>query len=132
MRMLKRLLLINWLNYSFELLEFGKITFLTGKNASGKSTIIDAMQLVMLGDTNGSFFNKAANEKSGRTLESYLYGYVPNEADQSYKPLRTKAFTSYVVLEFFDYEKGKQKQILISMVHYPHSRPSLIHVPLLG
>ena len=102
MKRLNRLLLINWLSYSFELLDLGKITFLTGKNASGKSTIIDAMQLVMLGDTSGSFFNKAANEKSGRTLESYLYGYVPNESDQSYRPLRTNAFTSYVVLEFID------------------------------
>lgn len=102
MKKLNRLLLINWLNYSFELLNFGKITFLTGKNASGKSTIIDAMQLVMLGDTAGNFFNKAANEKSGRTLQSYLYGYLPSYSDQLYKPLRTDAFTSYVVMEFYD------------------------------
>lgn len=106
MKKLKRLLLINWLNYSFELMDFGKITFLTGKNASGKSTIIDAMQLVMLGDTSGKFFNKAANDKSGRTLESYLYGYIPSDGDQNYRPLRTKAFTSYVVLEFEDEDTG--------------------------
>ena len=102
MRKLNRLLLINWLNYSFELIDFGRITFLTGKNASGKSTIIDAMQLVMLGDASGSFFNKAANEKSGRTLESYLYGYVPSDGSQNYRPLRTSAFTSYVALEFVE------------------------------
>ena len=75
MKLLKKVLLINWLNYSFQEVEFGRITFLTGKNASGKSTLIDAIQLVMLGETNGKFFNQAANEKSGRTLESYLYGY---------------------------------------------------------
>lgn len=107
MRKLNRLLLINWLNYSFELIDFGRITFLTGKNASGKSTIIDAMQLVMLGDASGSFFNKAANEKSGRTLESYLYGYVPSDGSQSYKPLRTNAFTSYVALEFAEESTGR-------------------------
>ena len=96
MRKLNRLLLINWLNYTFELIDFERITFLTGKNASGKSTIIDAMQLVMLGDSSGSFFNKAANDKSGRTLESYLYGYVPSDGSQSYKPLRTSAFMSRI------------------------------------
>ena len=107
MRKLNRLLLINWLNYSFELIDFGRITFLTGKNASGKSTIIDAMQLVMLGDASGSFFNKAANEKSGRTLESYLYGYVPSDGSQNYRPLRTSAFTSYVALEFVEETTGR-------------------------
>ena len=107
MRKLNRLLLINWLNYTFELIDFGRITFLTGKNASGKSTIIDAMQLVMLGDSSGSFFNKAANDKSGRTLESYLYGYVPSDGSQGYKPLRTSAFTSYVALEFIEESTGR-------------------------
>ncbi len=108
MKLLKKVLLINWLNYSFQEVEFGRITFLTGKNASGKSTLIDAIQLVMLGETNGKFFNQAANEKSGRTLESYLYGYKGDiETNLSQKVMREGGFTSYIALEFFDEEKAK-------------------------
>ena len=67
MKKLTRLLLIHWYTYDRELIEFENINFLTGKTAAGKSTIIDALQLVLLGDTNGNFFNKAANERSVRT-----------------------------------------------------------------
>ena len=74
MKKLKRMLLIHWHNYEKELISFDMINFLTGKTAAGKSTIIDALQLVLLGDTTGSFFNKAANQKSARTLKSYLFG----------------------------------------------------------
>ncbi|NJD02249.1 MAG: hypothetical protein FIA99_06550 [Ruminiclostridium sp.] len=55
-------------------MKFDKLNFLTGKNASGKSTIIDAMQLILLGDTSGSFFNKAAARHGNRTLAGYLRG----------------------------------------------------------
>ena len=51
MKLLKKLLLINWHYIEHELIEFTGINFLTGKNASGKSTIIDALQLLVLGDT---------------------------------------------------------------------------------
>ena len=48
---LTRLLLIHWHYFTHETISFETLNFLTGKNASGKSTIIDAMQLVLLGDT---------------------------------------------------------------------------------
>ena len=76
MKKLSRMLLIHWHNYEKELIDFDMINFLTGKTAAGKSTIIDALQLVLLGDTGGAFFNKAANQKSARTLKSYLFGAV--------------------------------------------------------
>ena len=60
MKKLTRLLLIHWYTYDRELIEFENINFLTGKTAAGKSTIIDALQLVLLGDTNGNFFNKTS------------------------------------------------------------------------
>ena len=72
-----------------ELIEIGNINFLTGKNAVGKSTIVDAIQLVVLGDTRGTSFNKAASEKSGRTVISYLKGEVgsDNEGNKKYLEL---------------------------------------------
>lgn len=52
----------------------GNINFLTGKNSAGKSTIIDALQVVLMGETRSTAFNRAASKKSERTLKSYLIG----------------------------------------------------------
>ena len=62
MKKLNSLLLIHWYGYEREKIDFERINFLTGKTGSGKSVIVDALQLVLLGDTSGRFFNKAANE----------------------------------------------------------------------
>ena len=48
MKKLKKILLVNWLYFSKELIEVGDINFLTGKNGAGKSTVIDALQIVLL------------------------------------------------------------------------------------
>lgn len=103
MKHLKKLLLIHWHFFSFELVEFDKINFLTGKNASGKSTMIDALQLLMLGDANGrNFFNKAANERSARSLKGYLRCELGDDGGAGFKYLREGRFTSYIACEFFD------------------------------
>ena len=107
MKKLKKMLLIHWHHYEIELIEFDMINFLTGKTAAGKSTVIDALQLVLLGDTNGSFFNKAANEKSARTLKSYLFGEMGDDGDAGFRYLRNERFSSYVALEFEDTEKKR-------------------------
>ena len=70
MKKLKKILLINWLYFSKELIEVGDINFLTGKNGAGKSTVIDALQIVLLGETNARNFNQAANEKSQRNWKA--------------------------------------------------------------
>ena len=72
MKKLKKILLINWLYFSKQLIEVDDINFLTGKNAAGKSTIVDALQIVLLGETNSRNFNKAASDTSQRTLDGYL------------------------------------------------------------
>ena len=102
MKKLKRMLLIHWHYFSHKVIEFGNINFLTGKNSSGKSTILDAMQLVLLGDTSGSFFNKAASGKGTRTLTSYLQGELGDDEESGFRYLRTGRFTSYIALEFYD------------------------------
>ena len=56
MKLLKKIVLINWHYFTFETLELDKINFLTGKNALVKQAVIDAIQLLMLGDTTGHFF----------------------------------------------------------------------------
>lgn len=105
MKKLTRMLLIHWHNYEKEVIDFDMINFLTGKTAAGKSTVIDALQLVLLGDTSGTFFNKAANQKSARTLKSYLFGEMGDDGDAGFRYMRNERFTSYVALEFEDTER---------------------------
>ncbi len=108
MKSLKRLLLINWYYFWNELIEFENINFLTGKNKAGKSTIIDAMQLLLLGDTTGNYFNKAANERSARTLKGYLRGEIGDDGDAGFNYLRESRFSSYIALEFYDDVKNSR------------------------
>ena len=102
MKLLKRMLLIKWYYIEHQIINFDTVNFMTGKNGSGKSTIIDAMQIVMLGSTRGDFFNKAANDKNGRTLDGYLKGEISDDGDIGFKTKRSGRFTSYIALEFFD------------------------------
>lgn len=103
MKKLKRILLINWLYFSKELIEVGDINFLTGKNGAGKSTVIDALQIVLLGETNARNFNQAASEKSQRTLDSYLRADMDENNPDS---RRGKDFSTYIACEFQDETAG--------------------------
>lgn len=104
MKKLTRLLLINWHYFQNTIIDFGTINFLTGKNSSGKSTIIDALQVVLMGETRSTAFNRAANnKKSERTLKSYLIGAMGEDVDSGKKSLREgKTFSTYIVAEFYD------------------------------
>ncbi len=103
MKKLTRLLLINWHYFQNQLIDFGTINFLTGNTGAGKSTIVDALQVALLGETKTTAFNSAAQKKSQRTLKSYLVGSLGEDVDDGAKGLRDgKDFSSYVVAEFFD------------------------------
>ena len=102
MKKLTKFRLINWHYFQNIEVKFGMINFLTGVTAAGKSTMIDAMQVILLGDTLGRSFNKAANEKSSRTLKGYLRCEVGDNPDGSTRYLRNGRFTSYIAMEFYD------------------------------
>lgn len=105
MKRLKKILLINWLYFSKQVIEVGDVNFLTGFNGAGKSTIIDALQIVLLGETNARNFNQAANEKSQRTLDGYLRADMDENNPHS---RRGKDFSSYIACEFWDDIEEKQ------------------------
>ncbi len=103
MKKLNRLLLINWHYFSKQIVDFGDINFLTGANTAGKSTVIDALQVVLMGETRSSAFNRAASKKSERTLKSYLIGSMGEDIENGIKSIRGgKDFTSYLVVECYD------------------------------
>lgn len=103
MKKLKKILLINWLYFSKQLIELDDVNFLTGKNGAGKSTVIDALQIVLLGETNARNFNKAASENSQRTLDGYLRADMD---DKNPKSRKGKDFSSYIACEYYDDMKG--------------------------
>lgn len=105
MKKLKRILLINWSYFSKQIIEVGDVNFLTGKNGAGKSTIIDALQIVLLGETNAKNFNRAANDKSERTLDGYLRADMDENNPYS---RRGKDFSSYIACEYQDEIHGTQ------------------------
>ncbi|MHB1418027.1 MAG: ATP-binding protein [Bacillota bacterium] len=108
MKLLQQMLLINWHFIVHQTIDFRRLNFLTGKTGTGKSTIIDALQVLVLGDTSGTFFNKAANDQSRRTLKGYLQGEIAeNEAEGVVYLRQGKNFSSYIVGEFYDTTEKK-------------------------
>ena len=103
MKKLTKILLVNWLYFSKQIIEVDNVNFLTGKNGAGKSTVIDALQIVLLGETNAKNFNQAANEKSQRSLDGYLRADMDDNNPFS---RRGKDFASYIACEFLDDVEG--------------------------
>jgi uncharacterized protein YPO0396 len=102
MKKLVKVRIINWHYFYNVTFDIDQVNFLTGQNAAGKSTLIDAMQVVLLGDTSGRQFNKAASEKAGRTLKGYLKGEIGDDGEGSYRYLRNGRFSSYIALQWYD------------------------------
>ncbi len=107
MKKLEKLRLINWHLFTNTTTNIENITFLTGANGTGKSTIIDALQIIFLGDTTGNNFNKAASEKSSRTLMGYLRCETGKKANGEEICLRSGRFSSYIACQFYDDKTDK-------------------------
>ncbi len=89
MRHLSRIILVNW--YLFEAEEWdvrGHIALL-GKNGSGKSSFIDALQYVLLGGHKKDWSPnaKASDQRQARDLRSYILGVVKDESALGNTPL---------------------------------------------
>ncbi len=97
MKKLTKVRLINWHFFANETIYIKNNTLITGQNATGKSTIVDAIAFVITaGD---QIFNLAANEKSKRDLRGYVKCKLGID-NQEY--LRDGDVTGHVALEFYD------------------------------
>lgn len=119
---LTRIRLINWHYFVNTTADIENITFLTGANGTGKSTVIDALQIVLLGDTTGRNFNKAANERTGRTLRGYLRCETGETSEGHVVTLRPGRFTSYIALQFYDTVKDADFTLGIVFESYADGR----------
>lgn len=97
MKKLNRMFINNWLFFKKQVINFGEVNFLTGKNSAGKSTLIDAMQVVLLGEKS-RIFNKAAADKGERKIDGYLYA----DDGSGHGSRRGHSFETYIALEFYD------------------------------
>ncbi|PGX26506.1 cell division protein MukB [Bacillus cereus] len=112
MKWMKKLRLINWHYYNDETIIFGKQTVISGHTGAGKSTIIDALQVLFISDERKIKFNSAAYEEAKRSLINYLRGKIGTEE----KPfVREGYFTTYIVAEFYDEKVGESFVIGISI-----------------
>ena len=71
-----RMCLNNWGGINNKILEFNEyVNLFSGKSGSGKSTVMDAIQVILYGSFSSSFLNKAADDtKNHRSVLSYLRG----------------------------------------------------------
>lgn len=99
MKKLTKIKLINWMYFVDSTIEISGNTLITGVNASGKSTIIDALQFLFMGGIKGVKFNSAANEQGKRTLDGYLRGKISTEG-QEY--LRSSNCIGHIAVEITD------------------------------
>ena len=109
MKILRRIKLVGWHFFENETINFSTSNLLFGENGSGKSTILDAIQLVLTTDT--KHFNNAANNNSKRDVRSYVRGKTGEEGATAYK--RKGNVISYIALEF--YEESRDRFFVIGV-----------------
>lgn len=108
---LSKICLNNWHYIDRKILSLSEgVNFFTGHSGSGKSTVIDALQIVLYANTDGrGFFNKAAADDSDRSLIEYLRGMVNISENNEAQYLRNSNFSSTIVLEL-EQTNTKEKQ----------------------
>ena len=105
MKKLTKIKLINWHYFQNETLNVDGSFLLSGENASGKSTILDAIQLVLTTSTKSFNLATTVGEKrSKRDLKGYVRCKTGEEGNAYY---RTGSVISYVALEFYEESKDR-------------------------
>ena len=104
MRRLEAVRLIQWYHFQDHVFPVGANCLLVGDNGSGKTTVLDAVQIALVADAGEALFNRAANEKSRRTLHGYVRWKLGSEDESRPGQVRfgRGGCTSYVLLEFCD------------------------------
>lgn len=95
-----RMLINNWGGIDHQIIQFHEhVNLFSGKSGSGKSTVMDAMQVVLYGSVRNDFLNRAADDtKNKRSVLSYLRG----EQKDGTANRENQDFYSQIVLEIKD------------------------------
>ncbi|WP_168226694.1 SbcC/MukB-like Walker B domain-containing protein [Rhodoferax sediminis] len=106
MKRLESVKLVQFLLYEQQEFRLEEITGLFGRNGSGKSSALDAVQIAMMGaNKNLMHFNAQADAKShqSRTLRSYCLGQYGDSIEQCARPQAT----TYITLVWRDTETNE-------------------------
>ncbi|NTU63419.1 MAG: AAA family ATPase, partial [Chloroflexi bacterium] len=103
---LTRIFLHNWHRFQHDVLDVEDSLYLAGHNGSGKSSVLDALQVVLIADLVHVRFNSSAQDKSDRNLDTYVRGKLGE--DYWLRPGNTIA---YVALEFTD----RRRQVAVTL-----------------
>jgi len=96
---LTRIHALNWYGYK-DTIQVGGNLLLAGVTGSGKSILMDLIQLVLVGDQRLVRFNQSATgDRSDRSLKGYCLGDTKEEENGVIQYMRPSAIT-YVALEF--------------------------------
>lgn len=80
---LKKVRVVNWHYFRDETIEIGERTLISGNNAMGKSTIVDAIQYALAADLRKARFNLAAGDRrGGRDLVGYARCKIGSDATE--------------------------------------------------
>ncbi len=103
---LTRIHALNWYGYKDTIPVEGNL-LLAGVTGSGKSILMDLIQLVLVGDQRLVRFNQSATgDRSDRSLKGYCLGDTKQEDNGVTQYMRQSAFT-YIALEFI-WPNGKR------------------------
>jgi uncharacterized protein YPO0396 len=107
---LRRISLVSWHTFEREDIDVVGNASIIGKNRTGKTTILDAIQVILAGASHSSFeLNKAANEGGPRDRgvpRRSIHGYCLANLGGSTGYLRDHSHT-YIALAFEDAEKKR-------------------------
>ena len=106
-----RIVLNNWHYIDAKVLELNRsINFFTGHSGSGKSTVIDALQILLYANTDGrGFFNKAAADDSDRSLIEYLRGMINIGENNQARYKRNRNFSTTIAMELTQTASGEKE-----------------------
>lgn len=96
---LTRIHAINWYGYSDTFSITGNL-LIAGITGSGKSALMDLIQLVLIGDRRTKYNASATGKASTRTLKSYCLGDTKEDIDGVPQYMRPDGAITYAALEF--------------------------------
>ncbi|HWL53740.1 MAG TPA: SbcC/MukB-like Walker B domain-containing protein [Chthoniobacteraceae bacterium] len=96
---LSRIHAINWFGYNDTLDVHGNL-LIAGVTGSGKSVLMDVIQLVLVGDQKAKYNQSATGAASTRNLKSYCLGDTKQDIDGKPQYMRERGSITYVALEF--------------------------------
>lgn len=90
---------IHWFGYQ-DVFDIHGNLLIAGVTGSGKSILMDLVQLVLVGDQKSKYNQSATGKASSRTLKSYCLGDTKDEVEGVAQYMRNEGATTYAALEF--------------------------------